>query len=689
MERIDSDPSIECVTCILEPELRDLQIIDMTANKRDWLAGLLLLTLTVIVYVPAMRGGFIWDDDDHLTQNPCIVGPDGLKEIWTTSAARICPLTLSCFWLQHAVWGLNPFPYHVVNIVLHSLNAVLLWRVLLRLRVLGAWLGAVLWSVHPVQVESVAWITELKNTQSCFFFLATILVYLRWLEMDPEVSRNRRERTYALAVFFAALSISSKSSTVILPITLGLCSWWMSGHWKMRYIFRLFPFFALAFLSSALSIWTTRIEGANDAIWSRGWPERIAIAGDVVWFYIGKLLWPYPLVFIYPRWSFDSTNAASYIGVVAVISVLLFLWWKRTSRLRPVYFAFLFFLTALLPVLGLVAHYFMRYSFVGDHFQYLASMSGCALVAAGIAKLYQQGLVFRVFSISLASLVTLGLAWTTWRHEHVFANNEILWRDTLSKNPSAWMAHNNLGLEIANQGRQTEEIALFAEAFKLNPEFAFAHYNLGNTYLTMGNYDAAVEQYREALRLEPRDVKAYNNLGCVLLLVQGNRIEAIRCFNLALRLKPDYEEAHYNLGLALTADGDLESARNHYKEALRLKPNYIEAHYSLGNLLAAKGEYSDAIQHYKAIISRSPGHIEAHNSLGVVLLNLGQIDAAVEQFQEAIRLNPSHAEAHNNFGMALSDLNRRVEAEAELREAIRIKPDYADAQRNLELLLSQ
>jgi protein O-mannosyl-transferase len=254
-----------------------------------WLS-LLLAAATIIAYLPALRGGFIWDDDDHLTNNPCVVGPLGFKEIWTSYATRICPLVISCFRVQYSLWGLDPLPYHLFTILMHACAAIVLWRVLLRLQVPGAWFGAALWALHPVQVESVAWITELKNTQSGFFYMLTGLFFVRArLAAQAQDAPRTRKNDWA-ALGFAVLAMASKSSTVVLPLVLGLFAWWIERGWRWRTVLRLAPYFALSAMSSALSLWTQGAQGLAGPDWARSWPERIVTAGQVVWFYQGKLL---------------------------------------------------------------------------------------------------------------------------------------------------------------------------------------------------------------------------------------------------------------------------------------------------------------------------------------------------------------------------------------------------------------
>ena len=363
----------------------------MSSGGNRWLRGALLVGLVLVAYLPALQAGFIWDDDKHLTENPCIVGPLGFAGIWTTAEATYYPLVLTTFWVEHALWGLAPLPFHLINVLVHAACAVALWLVLARLLVPGAWLGAAIWALHPVQVESVAWVTELKNTQSGFFFLLAILFFLSWRESRASEGRSTGGTSYALALLAAVAAILSKSSTVMLPLVLALCWWWEEGVWRWRNVTTLVPFFAISAAASGWTIWEQQFHsGALGAEWALTWPERLVIAGRDPWFYLGKLVWPHPLVFIYPRWHIDASQPLAYLPLIAAGAVAVVLWRRRDRWGRAPLFAFAYFAVSLFPVLGFFKVYFFRFSFVADHFQYLASMGPLALAGAGLTRLFAR-----------------------------------------------------------------------------------------------------------------------------------------------------------------------------------------------------------------------------------------------------------------------------------------------------------
>ena len=587
----------------------------------DWIWGLILILSVILTYTPVWQAGFIWDDDAHLTANPCIVGPLGLKEIWTTSAADICPLTLTTFWVEHALWGLGPLPYHLVNVLMHGACAVLLWRVLRSLRVQGAWLGAALWALHPVGVESVAWITEMKNTESGLFFLLSILFFVRWLRSRDLDGRAGVGWNYTLTLIFAVLAMASKSSTVILPVVLCLCAWWMEGRWRWRNVARVLPIFLMSIAASALSIWTQGLalaQAVTDPQRVRAWPERLATAGDAVWFYLGKLLWPHPLITIYPRWQIDTTQWVSYLPLLAVIVVLSIFWLKSELWSRACFFAFAYFIAALLPVLGLIDNPIFRFSVVFDHFQYLGSIGPLALAGTGLVWFSDFIIPKKPWlqsTLCAGLLLILGMA--SWQRTWAYESQESLWTNTLAKNPNSWLGHCNLGLALFQKGRVDDAIAEYEKAVEIYPNYLAAHYNLGNALLQKGQLDMALAQYEKAVEIDPNDAEAHINLGNALF--QKEQLdEAIAQFQKAVEINPNDAEAQYNLGNALFQKGQLDEAVAQFQKALKIDPNSFATHYNLAGALYQKGELDEAITQFQEVLRLKPDFGPARDNLAKV-----------------------------------------------------------------------
>jgi tetratricopeptide (TPR) repeat protein len=657
--------------------------------RRDWLWGLILILFVVLAFTPVWKAEFVWDDESILTANPCIIGPLGLKEIWTTSAADICPLTLTTFWTEHALWGLNPRPYHLANILLHGACAILLWRVLRNLRVQGAWLGAALWALHPVMVESVAWITEMKNTESGLFFLLSILFFVRWLRAKDLDGRTEGGRNYALSLLFAALAMAAKSSTVILPVVLCLCAWWIEGRWHWRNLVRTVPLFLIGIAASALSIWTQgpQLAKVSDPQWVRTWPERLAAAGAAVWFYLGKLLWPHPLSANYPRWQIDAGQWVSYLPLLAVIVILSIFWLRGRSGgggLRAWFFAFAYFAVALLPILGLVETYIFRYSLVFDHLQYLASIGPLALAGTGLVRLSDFIIPKKPWlQLVLCAGLLLIVGMASWQRTWVFKSEAALWTDTLAKNPHSWAAHNNLGNVFIQKGQVDDAVVQYQKTLQINPNYPEAYSNLGVALSRKGRVDDAVAQHQKALAINPNYVLAHNNLG--LALVQRGQVdEAIAHYQKALEITPDYPVIHSNLGVALFQKGRLDEAVVHYQKALEINPNYAEAHYNLGNALFQKGQVDEAVAQYQKVLEINPYDAEAHYNLGLALFRKGQVADAVVRYQKALEINPNYAEAHYNLGKVFVQNGQLDSAITQFQEVLRLKPDFRPAQDDLD-----
>ena len=653
--------------------------------RRDWFWALLLIAFVFIAYTQVFRAGFIWDDESHLTQNPCVVGPLGLKEIWTTTQAVYYPLVLTTFWALHKFVGLNPLPYHALNVLLHAVSAILLWRVLRLLQVRGAWLGAALWALHPVMVQSVAWVTELKNTQSCVFYLLSILFFLKWEDQGGAVSRlpqrrigDRRSLVFALSLLFFLLATLSKPSVVMLPFVLALCVWWMRGKIRWRDALALAPFALISVVASAWTIWEQRFHArAVGPDWAQTFPERLIIAGKAIWFYLGKLVWPHPLIFIYPRWDVDSSKVVAYLPLLAAIAGLVALWFIHAKWGRALFFAAAYYVVSLFPVLGFFSVFFFRYSFVSDHFQYLASMGPLALAGAGIATLLgrfcetpadfvshpdavpRSGSTIAsprwrlVLSGGLCGILLVSLGFLTWRQTAEYHNLFALYTATLQKNPGCWMAHYNLGIVLSEQGEADQAIDHYRRAVALRPDYAEAHYNLGRLLVEQGQLDDAIAHYERAAAINPADAEAQNNLGVTLFGI-GRADDAIAHYQKALEIRPDYAEASCNLANALIAKGDFDGAIARYTACLAAIPDQEEAQYNLASALLRKGRTDEAIVEYQKVLQMHPESADAHANLGIAWLAKGRVRDAMAEYTKALQISPENLAALSNLAWLLA-----------------------------------
>lgn len=534
--------------------------------------AILIAAATLLAFWPSLGGGFLWDDENWIVATPSLpmhrlIHDDrGLYGIWfTTRAEDYWPLSNSMFWLEWRLWGLDPRGYRAVNLLLHATGSVLLWRVLRELRVPGAWLGAVLFAVHPVTVASVAWIAELKNCLSLPLAAAALLF---WLWFDD----TGRRRWYAASLAAFLLALAAKTSTVPLPLVMLLCCWWRRGRIDRRDLARTAAFFLLATAMGAVTLWRQAppelLPGEPAA---EGLPSRVAASGWVAWFYLAKALVPLRLAMLYPRWTFDPGTIAAWMPLACLVAAAAFIRRLDPRWSRPLGLALGCYLVTLGPVLGIIPMWFRRYALVSDHLQYLALPAITAVVAAAIAVAARHDRL-RPPAVGIATLLVAALLTLTWQRSTVFRSTAALMQDSLATNPDSWTAHTNLGAALANLGRPQEAVVHYREALRLRPTSAEAHNNLGNTLFQLGRPDEAIPHYLESVRIRPGVAGVHSNLGIALGLT-GHPQEAVAQFAEVVRLTPDSAEAHNNLGHALALQGRLADAASHFEQALRLNPD--------------------------------------------------------------------------------------------------------------------
>jgi Tfp pilus assembly protein PilF len=620
--------------------------------ERGWLKALLLIAATFLAYQPAWHAGFIWDDDAHITR-PGLRSLDGLARIWIQLGAtqQYYPLVHSVFWVEHKLWGDSTPGYHLINILLHALSALLLVKVLRQLKVPGAWLAAAIFALHPVQVETVAWISELKNTLSGVFYLGAVLAYLGF-------DRNRNGGNYALALGLFALGLMSKTVIATLPVALLVVFWWQRGKlsWKQD-VLPLVPFFATGVGAGLFTAWVERkyIIGAEGSEFDFSIIERFLIAGRAIWFYLDKLFWPANLVFIYPRWNVSQGVWWQCLFPAAALLLLGALVWLQRWGRGPLA-GLLYFAGTLFPALGFLNIYPFRYSLVADHFQYLASIGPIVLVAAGLNRLSGSFRERRSFwEPALYGTLLLVLGVLTWRQCGMYANPETLWQTTLAKNPDCWMAHNNFGLMLLEKGRMDEAITHFRSALEIRPNYADAHNNLGTALNQKGQVDEAIVHFQKALETLPNSAQAHNNLGFALL-EKGQVDEAIVHFQKALEILPNSTEIHCNLGIAFLQKGQADQAVVHFQEALVIQPGNIRVLNNLARVLATAPQASlrdgaKAVELAQQADQLSDGQDPAIiGTLAAAYAEAGQFSEAVATAQRALQLagfqnNPALADS--------------------------------------------
>jgi tetratricopeptide (TPR) repeat protein len=625
--------------------------MNQTWRERRLVAGGVIVLITLLAYLPALRGGFVWDDDQHITLSQALRTLDGLATIWAKPGAvmQYYPLVHTSFWLEYHLWQLNPFGYHLVNVLLQAFNAMLLWLVLERLQIRGAWLAAAVFAIHPVHVESVAWISERKNVLSGAFYLSSLLAYLRFRPPDTnQPVENRLGRWYWLALGLFVGAMLSKTVACTLPVTILLVTWWKRGSIGWRDLGLVTPFLVLGAALGSMTVWVeTYRAGASGASWSFTLFDRVLIAGRALWFYATKLVWPENLTFIYPRWTIAAGDWRQWMLPLGAALVVLALWTMRTRIGRGPIAAVAFFFITLGPALGFFNVYPMRYSFVADHYQYLASIGLiAAVVTAGARVIQSQGL-----SMTMSVAVLVLLSAVTLQRGHVYQSPETLWRDTLARNPDCWMAHNNLGILLAHHGDLAGARAEYQEALRINPASYESYTNLGNLLMQQSQTTNAVAEYWKALRIEPGYIHGRYDLAVALGRL-GRTDEAIAQYRIVVGMKPDEADAHYNLGVSLAKQGRLDEACRQFAEVVRYRPESVNAEYNWGLALARRGDLAGAIRHYQAALRIEPDYAAAHYGLGMALLRTGQRTAGIGELRRTLQLEPGSAAARHALDAA-------------------------------------
>lgn len=636
--------------------------------------------LTLLAYIPALQSGFIWDDNNFVWDNKILHSPDALYRFWfTTDPPDYFPLTSSMLWCEWQLWGMNASGYHFVNMLIHALGAMVLWRVLALLRLPGAWLAALLFALHPVNVESVAWITERKNTLPMLLSLLSVLFYLRSGPVaaapPPPVivtGKTRKKRgniagpvtlpavataghwwrsgSYLASVALFLLALLAKTSVVMLPAALLVIAWWRNGRIALRDLFKTAPLFALAAMFSLVTIWYQYNRSIGEMIVrTDGFWSRLAGAGMAVWFYLSKALVPVDLQFVYPRWEIDTSSFSSYLPLMALVALFVLLWRRRIAWGRGPLAALAIYVVMLVPVLGFFNIFFMMYSLVADHWQYPSMPVFVAAITAEAAGLSQRSPAgVRVGRVAAIAVICVFFVLTV-RQQAMYKNEETLYRTIVKRRPDCWMAQNNLGGYLYEHGRKGE----------------------------------ALEQWRTTIRYKPDHPEAHNNISRVLT-ESGRHAEALPWCLRAIEIRPGWAPVHFNVARILgKIGGDPNFAGYHFLAGLLKTPHDKDALYDFAVVLGQQGNYGDAVYYFMEALKVKPDWAEAHHGIAACFTQLGNGDQARAHLENALRLKPDLVEANTDFGSYWFSVGDFKQAAYYYRQAVRVAPEFIMALYNL------
>lgn len=675
-----------------------------------WLAAGLALAV-IALFWPALQGGFVnYDDPDYLTANAHVQAGltwAGVKWAFTTGhASNWHPLTWLSHQLDWQLFGDRPWGHHLTSVLGHGLNSALVFLAFYALT--GAcWRSfavAALFGLHPLRVESVAWLSERKDVLSTAFWLLAMLAYAAYAKAVTARPLAGpwsflRQPGYLLTALCLALGLLAKPMLVTLPCVLLLLDYWPlrrmswlspSGEndsnpsppptaWSALLREKL-PLLALVLASSVVTFLVQRAGGAVTALTGLSLTARVANALVAYVRYLGKAIWPTDLAVLYPHpghWPVAAVLGATLILLALTAGAL---WLRRRQPWLAV--GWLWYLGTLVPVIGLVQ---VGIQSMADRYTYVSMLGLGLAVVWGAAHLAARHEGWRA-ALAVLTVFYAALALVLTREQIAFwRDSETLFRRTVAVTHKNYLAYNNLGFEFSVQGRLEEAREMYERSLAINPNYEEARNNLGYALAKLGRPAEAVPHYEAALRLKPNLAEAHNNLGNALADL-GRPAEALACYRRALELKPNHADAHNNLGIALAMQGQFDDAIEHLETSLRLKPRNASAHGNLGNAYAVQRKFDDAARHYAAALELSPNDAQTHNNLGNILAEQGKLAEAVAQYTEALRLNAKNPEAEFNLGMVLLRQAKRAEALPHFRAALRLKPDYAEARRQLEAL---
>ena len=559
------------------------------ALLRGAIQGGIIFGSSMLVYLACVHGDWVWDDYPLIALNPVVQGPYSFLAWWfSPDAPDYFPLTTTMLWLEWHAFGNATTGYHVVSMLFHAAASILLWRLLAVMRIPGAWLAGLLFAVHPLCVESVAWISELKNTLTQPLFL---LAAIHWVRADEQAETDQAftagATQWALALFCFLMAMFAKTSVVMFPVVILLHAWWKRGAVSFRDILRAAPFFLVSLLLGLVTIWFQHGRAIGAEVIPVGGPaSRFAIAGMAIPFYLSKILLPIGLLPIYPRWQVDPPHIWQFISWPCLAALAAACWFNRRTWGRQILFAGGFFLIMILPVLGFITISYMRISWVADHFVYLPMISIVALLAAAITTAAKQltGNARHAATAATATIVLL-LAIASFRDAAAWVDEGTLWQQNVRSNPDAWMAYVRLGSWKRRHGNPQGALLDFQAAIRLRPDYGENHNDMANALRDMGRVEEALAAYRESIARSPLIIESRTNLA-EYLAEQGRFAEAAIQYRELVAMVPDHAEFNNKLGVCLYSSGQREEAVTCFERALELHPGWSDAEQNLAGARA-------------------------------------------------------------------------------------------------------
>jgi len=655
-----------------------------------WVIALALAVLTAAVYAQVTGFEFTsYDDDLYVTENRFVqegLGWAGVRWAFTTTHGDLWhPGAWISLMLDAEIYGLNPGGFHLTNLILHIANTLLLFGLLARMT--GAvWQSAfvaALFALHPLHVESVAWISERKDVLSTFFWMLALWAYLAYAK-SPGLQR------YLLVALCFGAALLCKPMAVTLPVVMLILDYWPLGRWKKagsfargRHFFSAhlrpwllvekMPFLALGAAVSLLTMYA--MPPSDVAVGAASLLERLQTATVAYAFYLMKMVWPSNLSVIYPH---PGAFPAWVLGAALVSLVCISVLAVRERARRPyLLMGWLWYLVTLLPVSGVVS-YGAGFWMAADRYTYIPLVGPFIMIAWLAPELTDKWRYRRVFFSAAAGIALVILMTITWHQVRVWENHMTLFEHSMSARPGNWPAMHQMALFLMQEGRAEEAFSLWREALYIRPEAFYLRFDLGSALLKQGQPEQAVTEFRKALRTAPESVQGHILLA-EALKVQGRLAESRAYLERAIELAPRFPEAHNNLGLVFAAEGNAEAATRHYQEALRLEPEYLAAHINLGSLLFKEGDLEGAILQFRRAVEINPAEWKSHYSLAMALGRQGKVEEAMLHYQETLRINPAIAPAWLNLGIILERHGRIDQAVLSYGKALSIRPDFAEA----------